>query len=116
MSDNLTQEAARRDLGKMLVPKSNAHLLVDVDKQEESVRSESTAIREFLEQRKPNAMEIAIGEIDFERFWALRRQFSNSLRATGLTKRNEAVVVPRSHLVNLIAFAETIHINYEFTM
>src|SRR5436189_5465188 len=114
IADHFTLEAARRDLGKMLVPEGNAHLLVDVDGQEESVRSESTAIRELLEQRKPNALEIAIGEIDSERLWALRRQFSNSLRATGLTKLNEDVVVPRSHLVNLMEFAETLQIKHGF--
>src|SRR5213595_3046865 len=114
IADHFTLEAARRDLGKMLVPEGNAHLLVDVDGQEESVRSESTAIRELLEQRKPNALEIAIGEIDSERLWALRRQFSNSLRATGLTKLNEDVVVPRSHLVNLMEFAETLQAKYGF--
>src|SRR5437764_2137734 len=114
IADHFTLEAARRDLGKMLVPEGNAHLLVDVDGQEESVRSESTAIRKLLEQRKPNALEIAIGEIDSERLWALRRQFSNSLRATGLTKLNEDVVVPRSHLVNLMEFAETLQIKYGF--
>src|SRR5881392_3961954 len=105
IADHFTLEAARRDLGRMIVPLGSAHLLVDVDGQEESVRSESTAIRELLEQRRPNSLEIAIGEIDSERLWALRRQFSNSLRATGLTKLNEDVVVPRSHLVDLMEFA-----------
>ena len=38
----------------------------------------------------------------------LRRDFSNSLRATGLTKLNEDVVVPRSRLVELIEFAEAL--------
>src|SRR5213082_512632 len=114
IADHFTLEAARRDLGKMLVHEGNAHLLVDLDGQEESVRAESSAIRNLLEQRKPNALEIAIGEIDSERLWALRRQFSNSLRATGLTKLNEDVVVPRSHLVNLMEFAETLQIKYGF--
>src|SRR5213594_4975113 len=86
--DRFTLEAARRDLGKMIVPEGNAHLLVDLDGQEESVRSESAAIRDLLEKRKPNTLEIAIGEADCEKLWALRRQFSNSLRATGLTKLN----------------------------
>src|SRR5213596_4399863 len=49
IADHFTLEAARRDLGKMLVPEGNAHLLVDVDGQEESVRSEASAIRELLE-------------------------------------------------------------------
>src|SRR5437867_5861344 len=31
IADHFTLEAARRDLGKMLVPEGNAHLLVDVD-------------------------------------------------------------------------------------
>src|SRR5207237_7599726 len=100
---------ARRDLGKMIVPEGNAHLLVDLDGQEESVRSESAAIQELLLKRKSNALELAIGEADCEKLWALRRQFSNSLRATGLTKLNQDVVVPRSRLVDLMEFAESLH-------
>jgi glycolate oxidase len=114
IADHFTLEAARRDLGKMLVPEGNAHLLVDLDGQEESVRAESAAIRELLEKRKPNALETAIGEANCEKLWALRRQFSNSLRATGLTKLNEDVVVPRSHLVDLMEFAETLQAKYGF--
>ena len=114
IADHFTLEAARRDLGKMLVPEGNAHLLVDLDGQEESVRSESAGIRELLEGRKPNSLEMAIGETDCEKLWALRRQFSNSLRATGLTKLNEDVVVPRSRLVDLMEFAESLQTKYEF--
>jgi FAD/FMN-containing dehydrogenase len=51
-------------------------------------------------------MDVAIGEENCEKLWALRRQFSNSLRATGLTKLNEDVVVPRRHIVDLVEFAE----------
>src|SRR5205085_1707907 len=36
------------------------------------------------------------------------REFSNALRATGLTKLNEDVVVPRSRLVELIEFTEAL--------
>src|SRR5213596_2629348 len=114
IADHFTLEAARRDLGKMLVPEGNAHLLVDLDGQEASVRSESAAIHNLLEKRKPNALEIAIGETDCEKLWALRRQFSNSLRATGLTKLNEDVVVPRSHLVDLMQFAEKLQVKHGF--
>ena len=114
IADHFTLEAARRDLGKMIVPEGNAHLLVDLDGQEESVRSESAAIRELLLKRKPNALELAIGEADCEKLWALRRQFSNSLRATGLTKLNQDVVVPRSHLVDLMEFAESLQARHGF--
>src|SRR5437868_8139322 len=114
IADHFTLEAARRDLGKMIVPDGNAHLLVDLDGQDESVRSESAAIRKLLEKRKANALQIANGEADCEKLWALRRQFSKSLRATGLTKLNEDVVVPRSRLVDLIEFAEKLQTKYGF--
>ncbi|HEY6071432.1 MAG TPA: FAD-linked oxidase C-terminal domain-containing protein [Chthoniobacterales bacterium] len=106
IADSFTLEAARKDLGQALVPKGNAHLLVDLDGQEESVRSEAGAIRKLIASKKPNALELATGEEDCEKLWALRRQFSNSLRATGLTKLNEDVVVPRSRIVDLVEFAE----------
>ena len=106
IADSFTLEAARKDLGKAIVPPGNAHLLVDLDGQEESVRSEAEAIRKLLAAKKPNALEVATGEENCEKLWALRRQFSNSLRATGLTKLNQDVVVPRSRVVDLVEFAE----------
>jgi glycolate oxidase len=106
IADAFTLEAARKDVGTALVPGGNAHLLVDLDGQEESVRSEAEAIRKLLANKQPNALELATGEENCEKLWALRRQFSNSLRATGLTKLNQDVVVPRSHIVDLVEFAE----------
>jgi glycolate oxidase len=114
IADHFTLEAARRDLGKIIVPDGNAHLLVDLDGQEQSVLSESAAIRKLLEKRRPNALEIATGEENCEKLWALRRQFSNSLRATGLTKLNEDVVVPRSRLVDLMEFADSLQAKHGF--
>jgi glycolate oxidase len=106
IADAFTLEAARKDLGKAIVPPGNAHLLIDLDGQEESVRREADSIRKLIAAKKPNALEIANGEEDCEKLWALRRQFSNSLRATGLTKLNQDVVVPRQQIVDLIEFAE----------
>src|SRR5881398_26691 len=59
IADTFTLEAARKDLGKAIVPEGNAHLLVDLDGQQESVRSEAAAIRELIEMRKPNAVQMA---------------------------------------------------------
>jgi glycolate oxidase len=114
IADRFTLEAARRDLGQLIVPAGNAHLLVDLDGQEGSVRGEAAAIRKLLEEKGANALVIATGEADCEKLWALRRQFSNSLRATGLTKLNEDVVVPRSHLVDLMEFAERLQAKHGF--
>src|SRR5437588_4314026 len=82
IADSFTLAAARKDLGREIVPAGNAHLLVDLDGQEDSVRGEGEAIRKLLAARNPNALELASGEEACEKLWTLRRQFSNSLRAT----------------------------------
>jgi glycolate oxidase len=108
IADSFTLEAARRDSGASGVPMGNAHLLVDLDGQEETVRVEMKALRELVMSRNPISVEIATREADCEKLWALRREFSNSLRATGLTKLNQDIVVPRSRLVDLVSFAENL--------
>jgi len=114
IADSFTLEAARRDLGTTIVPAGSAHLLVDLDGQEESVRHEAASIRQLIEKKNPNALEMATGEADCEKLWALRREFSNSLRATGLTKLNQDVVVPRSHIVDLVEFAARLQLKHGF--
>src|SRR3989441_501539 len=106
IADKFTLEAARQDSGAAHVPSGNAHLLVDLDGQDQAVDAEMQKMRDLIQSRKPTALEIATNETDCEKLWALRREFSNSLRATGLTKLNEDIVVPRSRLVDLITFAE----------
>lgn len=114
IADSFTLEAARHQLGTSLVPAGNAHLLVDLDGQEESVASEAAAIRKLLAGKNPNALEMATGEVKAEKMWALRREFSNSLRATGLTKLNQDVVVPRSRIVDLVNFAAGLQAKHGF--
>ena len=106
IADKFTLEAARKDSGGAHVPPGNAHLLVELDGQEEAVAAEMEKLRALVASRKPSSLEIATNEADSEKLWALRREFSNSLRATGLTKLNQDVVVPRGRLVDLVAFAE----------
>jgi glycolate oxidase len=106
IADHFTLEAARHDSGGHDVPAGNAHLLVDLDGQEGSVRLEMEKLQALISGRDPTALTVATAEADCERLWALRRQFSNSLRATGLTKLNQDIVVPRSRLVDLVEFAE----------
>jgi glycolate oxidase len=108
IADHFTLEAARRDSGASGVPAGNAHMLVDLDGQEEAVRLEMGKLKLLVNERNPIALEIATNEDDCEKLWALRREFSNSLRATGLTKLNQDIVVPRSRLVDLVTFAENL--------
>jgi len=114
IADHFTLDAARRDRGAAIVPPGNAHLLVDIDGQPKSVRSETTSLRTLLTSKSPSALSIATTEEECEKLWALRREFSNSLRATGLIKLNQDVVVPRARLVELAEFAEALQRKHGF--
>ena len=114
IADQFTLEAARLDRGKGIIPEGNAHLLVEVDGREETLQTEAAALEALIANRKPTSLTLAMTEEGSEKLWALRREFSNSLRATGLTKLNEDVVVPRSRLVELIEFAGRLQERYGF--
>jgi glycolate oxidase len=114
IADRFTLEAARRDKGAALVPAGHAHLLVEVDGQVETVRSEAAALEKLIASRNPNSLTTAITEEECANLWAVRRDFSNSLRATGLTKLNQDIVVPRSRLVDLVEFAEALQKRHGF--
>jgi len=89
-----------------LIPPGKAHLLVELDGQKASVLNEGKALKALLAMNKALEVELATSPERCERIWALRRAFSASLKATGLTKLNEDIAVPRGRLVDLIAFAE----------
>ncbi|MFL6589560.1 MAG: FAD-binding oxidoreductase [Chthoniobacterales bacterium] len=109
LADAFTLESARHDSALAGdVPEGNAHLLVELDGQPETVVMEMDKLRALVGGCTPVSLKVATAEADCERFWALRRAFSNSLRATGLTKLNQDIVVPRSRLVDLVEFAEAL--------
>ena len=114
IADRFTLEAARVHLGHQLVPEGNAHLLLDLDGQESSVRSEMDALKALLRSFGALTVKPAFGEEECEQLWDLRRGFSESLRATGLTKLNEDVTVPRGKLVALMKFAGDLQTKYGF--
>jgi len=104
LADRFTLEAARRHLGSAGLPKGDAHLLIEIDGQPESVRSETRTLAALLREAGALELTTATTERTCEALWALRREFSASLKATGLTKLNEDVCVPRSRLVDLLDF------------
>src|SRR4029077_6682929 len=71
-------------------------------------------LEQLIARRNPNSLVTATTEKECENLWTLRRDFSNSLRATGLTKLNQDIVVPRSRLVDLVEFAETLQKRHGF--
>jgi glycolate dehydrogenase FAD-linked subunit len=106
VADRFTLEAARKFKPDASFPPGGAHLLLEVDGQPDSVRGEVRALAELLREQRATAVETATDEVSCERLWDLRRAFSESLKATGLKKLNEDIVVPRGKLVDLIEFAE----------
>ena len=71
-------------------------------------------LEQLIASRNPNSLVTATTEKESENLWTLRRDFSNSLRATGLTKLNQDVVVPRSRIVDLVDFAAALQTKYGF--
>lgn len=105
ISDRFTLQAARNYIGDG-VPHGEAHLLIEVDGLEKTLPAEVELLRVLLDQRGALDIALAMSEFECEMLWKLRREFSYSLRATGLTKLNEDVVVPRGKLVELVRFAD----------
>ena len=112
IADRFTLEAARARVGVANVPPGHAHLLVELDGRAASLRGEIEELRGLLESVGATEPRTASGEAECETLWELRRQFSESLKATGLTKLNEDVVVPRGRLVDLVEFGAEIQRRY----
>lgn len=105
ITDAFTLAAARKKLGADVFPPGNGHLIVEIDGRPAAVASELEELRNLLLQCGAGDIRIARGESQCEQVWRLRREFSYSLRDTGLTKLNEDIVVPRGKLVELVNFA-----------
>lgn len=106
LADGFTVAAAYRRTGSSLLKGCGAHMIVELDGQERSVRSELAALERCVRPAGPLFIQRGYGAAGTEKFWQLRREFSYSLRDTGLTKLNEDVVVPRGRLEELFAFAK----------
>jgi len=105
ITDAFTLAAARKRLGDDVFPPGNAHLIVEIDGRPAAVLAELEELFALLTEAGASHIERAPDAASCERIWKLRREFSYSLRDTGLTKLNEDIVVPRSKLVELVAFA-----------
>ncbi len=107
ISDRFTLEAARAYLGDAAeVPEGEAHVLVEIDGQPGAVREDLLALTALVQSLGPTSLSAATSPEQCAALWNLRREFSYSLRATGLVKLNEDIVVPRGRLVDLVEFCE----------
>jgi glycolate oxidase subunit GlcD len=105
LADEFTLAAAAKRTGSKRLLGCKAHLIVELDGQDYSVRHELAAVEKIVRQQKPLFVERGLGAQECEAVWQIRREFSYALRDTGLTKLNEDIVVPRGKLEALFKFA-----------
>ncbi len=110
IADAFTLSAARKHLQTDKLPEdARGHLILEIDGRRDSLGSELRELELLLrEQAGATAVFPAYTEEEVEGIWELRRGFSESLKATGLTKLNEDVVVPRSKLVDFVSFCDSL--------
>ncbi len=105
VADAFTLAAAAKRTKSERLKGCKAHLIVELDGQKSSVITEIAALEKIVRRQRPDFVERGLGDKECEAVWQIRREFSYSLRDTGLTKLNEDIVVPRSRLADLFKFA-----------
>jgi glycolate oxidase len=114
LADEFTLRAAQKRTGSDLLSGCRAHIIVELDGQRESVRSELKQLESAIQNFQPVFVQRALGGSQCEKIWQLRREFSYALRDTGLTKLNEDIVVPRGKLQELFDFTVGLEKRYGF--
>ena len=105
VADEFTLAAAFKRTKSESLRGCKAHLIVELDGQKKSVAAEILELEKIVRAQNPNFIERGLGDEQCEAVWQIRREFSYSLRDTGLTKLNEDIVVPRGKLAELFQFA-----------
>ena len=106
LADEFTLAAAAKRTNSKRLLGCKAHLIIELDGQEKSVRTELKNVENIIRRHKPRFVERGWGDEQCEAVWQLRREFSYALRDTGLTKLNQDIVVPRGKLEDLFKFAD----------
>ncbi len=108
ITDAFTLEAARQYLGEDKLPAGQqGHIIIEIDGQTADLPAQLKSIADILTQTGASQVLTAESAEEVEAIWQLRREFSYSLKATGLTKLNEDIVIPRSKLVELVSFCRS---------
>src|ERR1043166_1224943 len=108
VADAFTLAAAFKRTKSPRLRDCRAHLILELDGQERSVRSEVRDVEKIVRREKPLFIERGLGAAACEEVWKIRREFSYSLRDTGLTKLNQDIVVPRGRLEDLFNFTASL--------
>lgn len=114
VADAFTLRAAEKRTKSDMFNGCEAHLIVELDGQEKTVRAELRTLESIIRSPRTRFIQKALGEGRCEAIWRLRREFSYSLRDTGLTKLNEDITVPRGRLEELFRFAARLQKKHGF--
>jgi len=114
VADQFTLAAAYKRTGSERLRGCRAHLIIELDGQQTSVRSEVRSLKRIMTEQQPLFVEAGFGAEECEAVWSIRREFSYALRDTGLTKLNEDIVVPRGRLQDLFEFSAQLQKKHGF--
>lgn len=112
LADEFTLAAAYKRTKSEQLRHCRAHMITELDGQEQSVRSELRVLEQIVREHNPLFVQVGLGADECEKVWKIRREFSYALRDTGLTKLNEDVVVPRGRLEDFFAFTARLQTKY----
>ncbi len=97
-------EAVQQHTGEALVPAgTGAVLILETDGTPAAVEEEMARAADACRAAGALAVTAAASDAERDRIWAVRRAVSLALKATGLTKVNHDVVVPRGRVPDLFA-------------
>ncbi len=116
VADAFTLAAAYQRTKSESLRGCRAHLIAELDGQKNSVISEIRALEKIVRRQNPLFVQRGLGDKQCEAVWQIRREFSYSLRDTGLTKLNEDIVVPRGRLQDLFRFAGKLQNKHQMTI
>ena len=112
IADHFTLQAAMKRTGSDMFKDCRAHIIIELDGQEASVKSELKSLSALIREESPSFINKGMGNEGCEKIWQIRREFSYALRDTGLTKLNEDIVVPRRRLPSLFKLAEPVQTKF----
>ncbi|MCP4683283.1 MAG: FAD-binding protein [Desulfobacterales bacterium] len=110
--DRLCIDCVREEMGLDIPRAAGAMLLIEVDGDKILVEQDAERIHEVCREGGALAFKAASGEKEVERLWEARKNVSPSLLKLRPHKLSEDIVVPRSRMVELIAYLDELGKRY----
>ena len=107
--DRDSLETVQRHTGQAIVPEgTGAVLIIEADGAQGAIEDEMARVAAACRRSGATGFDPAGDDQQRDRIWAVRRAVSLALKATGLSRVNHDVVVPRGRVPELFAVVETL--------